>query len=320
MGFIKKIMFWKKRNNYTPIKVDASVSTEDPRTCDAATLSMDPTVMCATYTQTENRMDSGDCGGAVKDEYERQLEKKNKKIRELQEELAVSKRLTENLMLNIKSIEQQLRKYTQQPVISWSDDCECKQKVSSVAGSLKKIIITERDVNKPQATSRTNNSVDCETQTEQNTRRRDCANADKQEIVRRLEDRNGKLSVLVQKYEKKIVLLKEEREHVLRDQTSHIQHIKKRNEEEKRVLIRKIRDMRDEIISLKERRPPRTERHTENHQHNERTDHTGRRSAGRNSTDRQSVNQRQRPNEQDFCKKRNLPPRLQQAVFTDGRG
>ena len=114
--------------------------------------------------------------------------------------------------------------------------------------------------------------------------------------------------------------MNEEMEHVLRDRTSPIQHIKKRNEEEKRVLLRKIRDMRDEIISLKERRPPRTERHTENHQHNERTDHTGRRKAGGSSNDQQLVKQRQRPNEQDFGRKRNLPPRLQQALFMDGRG
>jgi len=32
-------------------KVDAFVSTKDPQTCDAATLTMDPTVMCAAYTQ-----------------------------------------------------------------------------------------------------------------------------------------------------------------------------------------------------------------------------------------------------------------------------
>jgi len=65
MGFLKKIKFWKKkkRNNNTPTKVDACVSTEDPPTCDAATVSMDPTVMCATYTQTESRMDGG---GAAK--------------------------------------------------------------------------------------------------------------------------------------------------------------------------------------------------------------------------------------------------------------
>jgi len=73
-------------------------------------------------------MDSGDCGGAVKDVSKRQLQKKNKKIREPEEELAVSKRLTENLLLNMKSIEQQLRKYAKDPIISWSDDCECKQK------------------------------------------------------------------------------------------------------------------------------------------------------------------------------------------------
>ena len=153
MGFLKKIKFWKKRNNTltkvdgcvstedprtsdtatmtnnnTPTKVDACVSTEDPRTCDAATMtnnntptkvdacvntdvpgtcdaatvSMDPTVMCATYTQTETRMDGGGGDGAMKDKYERELEMTNKKIRELEEELVVSKRLTADLMLNIR--------------------------------------------------------------------------------------------------------------------------------------------------------------------------------------------------------------------------
>jgi len=181
MGFLKKIKFWKKRNNKTPTKVDASVSTEDPPTCDAATVSMDPTVMCAIYTQTETTMDGG-VGGAVKDELE-------KKIRELEEELAVSKRLTANLMLIMKSVEQQLRKYAEEPVINWSDDCECKQQVSGVADLLKKII-TERDASnsKPEATYRRNTSVDCETQTETNSRRRDCANGREQEIIRRLED------------------------------------------------------------------------------------------------------------------------------------
>jgi hypothetical protein len=298
MAFLKKIKFWKRKN--TPTKVDATVSTEVPRTCDAATVSMEPTVVCATYTQTENRMDSGDCGGTVKEECQRELDQKNNKIRQLEEELAFSKGFTEDLMLNINSVEQQLRKYAEEPVIYWSDDCDCKQQVSTVAYLLRNIIIMERDANKskPQETSRSNTSVDCETQTEADTRRKDCANADKQEIVRKLEDRNGRLSELVKKHERKIVLLNEDIEHVLRDRASHIQHIKKRNEEEKSVLLRKIRDMRDEIISLKESRPPRTERHTENRQQNERTDHTGRRKAGGSRKDQQSVNQR--PNQQHF--------------------
>ena len=72
MAFLKKLKFWKKRKNTLtkvgvcvsiedpricdtatlttdPTKVDACVS-EDPRTSDAATLTMDPTVMCADYT------------------------------------------------------------------------------------------------------------------------------------------------------------------------------------------------------------------------------------------------------------------------------
>jgi hypothetical protein len=72
-------------------------------------------MLCAAYTQTETRMDGG--GGAAKEEYECELEMKNQKIRELEEELAVSKRLTTELMLNMNSIEQQVRKYVEQSVI-----------------------------------------------------------------------------------------------------------------------------------------------------------------------------------------------------------
>jgi len=103
-----------------PTKVDAYVSTEDQRTCDVSTMTVDPTVMCVADTQTETGMDGG--GAAAKEENELQLEMKEKKIRELDEELAVSKRLLEDLVLNMKRVEQQVRKYTEDPVIRWSDD------------------------------------------------------------------------------------------------------------------------------------------------------------------------------------------------------
>jgi hypothetical protein len=259
MGFLKKIKFWKKRNNNTPTKVDACVSTDDPRTCDAARVSIYQTVMCFAYTQTETRMDGG--GGAAKVECESELAMKNRKIRELEEELAVSKRLTVDLMLNTNSVEQQVRKYAEETFALWSDDCECKQLVTGVADVLKKFFITERNANntKPEATSGRNTKFDCETQTEANSTQRDCANADEQESVRRLEDKDGELSVLVEEYERKTVLLNEEMEHMFRDRTSHIHRIKQRYEEENRALLCKIRDMRDEIISLKESRTPPTE-------------------------------------------------------------
>jgi hypothetical protein len=44
----------------------------------------------------------------TKCEYELQLEIQNQRIRELEEELVVSKRLTADLMLNMNSIEQQV--------------------------------------------------------------------------------------------------------------------------------------------------------------------------------------------------------------------
>ena len=93
MGFLSKLKFWKKRYN-TPTKVEACVSTEDPRTCDAETVSINLTVMCAAYTQTETRMDGGVAAAAAKQGYERELEMNNQTIGELEEELAVSKTFT----------------------------------------------------------------------------------------------------------------------------------------------------------------------------------------------------------------------------------
>ena len=83
-----------------PTKVDAYVSTEDQRTCGVSTTTVDPTVMCVADTQTETGMDGG-ATAAAKEEYELQLWMKEMKIRELQEELAVSKRLLEDMMLNM---------------------------------------------------------------------------------------------------------------------------------------------------------------------------------------------------------------------------
>jgi hypothetical protein len=198
------------------------------------------------------------------------------KIREIEEELVVSKRFTADLMLNIVSVEQQVRKYAEAPVIIWSDDCECRQNVSAVADLLKKFIITEdakklkqeardtkkskpeaRDTkkSKPDAISGRTTKVDHETQTEPNSRQRDYASTDKQENVRRLEDENRKLSELVEDYERKIVLLNEEMESILRDRTSHILDIKMRYEEENQRQLLKMRDMRDELLWYKKQLP-----------------------------------------------------------------
>jgi len=43
-------------------------------------------------------------------------------------------------MLDVNSVEQQVRKYAEEPAISWADDCECKKNVSAVADVLKKFI------------------------------------------------------------------------------------------------------------------------------------------------------------------------------------
>jgi len=211
--------------------------------------------MCAAYTQTETRMDGG--GAAAKEEYEHELEMNDQTIRELEEELAVSKRLAADLTLNMNSVERQVRKYAEKPFILWSDNCECRHLVSAVANLLKKFIITERDTkkSKSEATSGRNIKVDCETQTEGNSRQRDYSNADEQEAVRRLEDKNRQLSRLVEKYERKIVVLNEAMEQKLQDQISHIHHVTARYEEENQRQLLKMRDMRDELLWYKEQLP-----------------------------------------------------------------
>jgi predicted RNase H-like nuclease (RuvC/YqgF family) len=134
---------------------------------------------------------------------------------------------------------------------------ECKQQVSAVADLLKNFIIMERDVKKsdPEATSGRSIKVDCEMQTEANGRQRNCANAKEQETVWRLEHKNRQLTVLVEKYKRKIVVLNEEMEQRLQDRTSHIEHITMRYEEENQRQLLKMRDMRDELLWYKEQLP-----------------------------------------------------------------
>jgi hypothetical protein len=114
MGCFEKLKFRKKRMKKHRPRMD--VSAKDRRICNDAKVCMDRTVLCSVYTQP--RMNS--CA-AVKVEYEREPGLKNQRIGKL-EELAASKRLTADVMLNIKSVEEQLRKYTEMPVISWCDD------------------------------------------------------------------------------------------------------------------------------------------------------------------------------------------------------
>jgi len=85
-------------------------------------------------------------------------------------------------------------------------------------------------------------------------------------------------------------------------QRSEIQYIQTKEQMEKSSLLRKIRSMSQEIINLKERRPPLTEKETADHPENKSSDHTYRREARGSSNGQQSATHHQ-------C--RNLPPRLQ---------
>jgi hypothetical protein len=240
-----------------PTKVDECVSTVDPpRTCDSSTMSMDPTIMCVAYTQTDTRVDGG-AAAAVAKEYEHQLKMEIQKIRELEEELAVSKRLVTDLMVNVKSVDQQVRKYAEEAVFNWSDDCECKQQVLAVADLLEDFIVMGMDVEKsdPEATSDRSMKVDCEMQTEEIGRQKNCANAEEQETVSRLEHKNRQLTVLVEKFERKIIVLNEEMQQRLEDRTSHIEHVTMKYEEENQRQLLKMRDMRNELLWYKAQLP-----------------------------------------------------------------
>lgn len=158
-------MWWKKRTKKTPTMKDACVSTEDAQICVAANVSMDLTVVCSSHEQRQTRMDSG---AAVQVKYERELELKNQRIRELEEEQAVSKRLTADLMLHM-NVEEQVRKYAEKSVISWCDECERKKQVPAVTDLAGKFIITDRDAKnpEPEATSGRNTECDCGTEEKQ---------------------------------------------------------------------------------------------------------------------------------------------------------
>jgi len=125
---------------------------------------------------------------------------------------------------------------------------------------------------------------------------RDRANAVDQETVRRLMEENGRLSALAEECMRLMVLLHEE---------------SKDYEEEIRAQLCKIRNMTDEITSLKEGRTPPTEKDTEDHQQNRGSDHTGCREAGGNYNGQESSYQHHRPNR--FVKKGIIPLRSLQT-------
>jgi hypothetical protein len=103
----------------------------------------------------------------------------------------------------------------------------------------------------PLSTSGRNANIYCKTQTETKIRQWFCANSDGQEPVRRLKDKNRQLSILVEKYERKFVVLNEEMEQNLQVRTSQMYHITIRYEEENQRQLLKMRDMSGELLWYK---------------------------------------------------------------------
>jgi len=100
----------------------------------------------------------------------------------------------------------------------------------------------------PLSTSGRNANIYCKTQTETKSRQWFCANSDGQEAFRRLKDKNRQLSILVEKYERKFVVLNEEMEQNLQVRTSQMFHITIRYEEENQRQLLKMRDMSGELL------------------------------------------------------------------------
>jgi len=94
-------------------------------------------------------------------------------------------------------------------------------------------------------------------------------------------------------------------------QRNEIQYIQTKEQMEKGSLLRKIRSMRQEIINLKERRPPPTEKETADHPENKSSYHTNRRGARGSCSGQQSAIHHHCPNLPPRLQNRNLPPRLQ---------
>jgi hypothetical protein len=239
----QKLKCRKKKTENTPSKEDGAVFNKDRRICVDAELIMDQTVMCCAYTQTQTTVISGD---AVIVKYERELELKNQRIRQLEEELAISNRLFTDLMLHIKSMEEQLKKYAEMPVISWCDECECKEQVPTFTDLCEKFTITDFDAEntKTDTTSSMITEFDSENPTEAKSTQRDCARPDEQATGKRM-------SVSVKEYERKFRLLNEEIERLL-DDPFQFDDIKSSYEEGNRRQAQKIREMRDELNWCKE--------------------------------------------------------------------
>jgi len=81
----------------------------------------------------------------------------------------LSKGFVTDFMLKMIRAEQEVRKYVEEPVISWADDCDCRQNVSSVADLLKSLIFIERDAKKldSEATCVRKTKVDCKSKQSQ---------------------------------------------------------------------------------------------------------------------------------------------------------
>jgi hypothetical protein len=174
--------------------------------------------------------------------------------------------------------------------------------------------ITERDAktSKPEATSGRNTRFDYKTKTEANCRQRDCANADVQETLRRLEDKYRKPSILEEGYE--------------RDRPNEREFCRHRNlppRLQNRNLPPHLITERD----AKNSKPEATSGRNARVECKTKTEANSRQRDCANPDEQETLRrleekyrkpsilvegyERDRPNEREFCRHRNLPSRLQ---------
>ena len=126
-----------------------------------------------------------------------------------------------------------------------------------------------------------------------------------------MESKIAALEMIIQNKDSKIRKLNDTILEMKVQQRNEIQYIQTKEQIEKSSLLRKIRSLRQEIIHLKESRPPPTEKETADHPENKSKDQTDSREARGSCSRQQSATHHHCPNLPHRQQNRNLPPRLQ---------
>jgi len=126
-----------------------------------------------------------------------------------------------------------------------------------------------------------------------------------------MESKIAALEMVIQNKDRQIRKLNDTILDMKVQQRNEIQYIQTKEQIEQSSLLRKIKSLRQEIINLKERRPPPTEKETADHPENKSRVHTDSREARGSCSGQQSATHQHCRNLPPRQQNRNLPPRLQ---------